>query len=81
MPRLQLLHGLAIGVECYHLGGGFLQVLVACEGVGCAFVIEQLVHFEFACGASGVFLLLHGGVKACFINGNAALAAYVLRQV
>src|SRR5450830_1731469 len=80
VARLQFLHLHAIAVQGDD-GGVVHQRVVADEfGLGAA-VFHAGRHLEFAGGAGRFLLLLHGGIEAGFIDGHAALAADVGRQV
>ncbi len=76
LPRFQLVHRRAVGVERDDLGRLF-QLLVAGEHVADARVLQRVVHLELAGRAGLRLLLVHRGVEAGLVHLDAALAADV----
>ena len=70
----------AVSVKRYDFGV-FDQMLIAGELVGCALVIQQLVHLELARRACRFFLVLHGSVETGLVHAHAALTAHIVGQV
>ena len=70
----------AVEVERQNLGGG-LQAFIAHKRGGCAAVVQCLVHLELASRSGLVFLAVHGGMKACFIDLQSTLATHIVGQV
>ena len=73
-------NGNTFQIQGHHFGVG-CQRFVPDKRITCPCVLQGLVHLEFASGTGLVFLLVHRGVEASFVDSHATLAAHIVGQI